>query len=47
MHWSVQAILVLIALILTVVALIKPAWPLLPVSLLLVCVALLAGYWKP
>lgn len=42
---TVQSILVLIALVLTIVALVKPAWPCLAVAVLLVCVALLAGFF--
>ena len=40
---TVWQLLLGIALILTIVGLIKPAWPLVPVALLLVIVALLAG----
>lgn len=36
-------ILVIIALILAVVGIIKPAWPLVPVSVILICAALLIG----
>lgn len=46
MNLSIQSILVVIALILTIVSMIKPAWPLLQVAVLLVCVALLAGWYK-
>ncbi len=41
MNLSVFTILIVIALILTVLSMIKPAWPLLSVAVLLVCVALL------
>ena len=41
MNLSVQAILVLIALILAIASLLKPGWPLLAVSVILLCVALL------
>lgn len=36
-------ILVIIALILSIVGIIKPTWPLIPVAVILVCVALLVG----
>jgi hypothetical protein len=36
-------ILIVIALVLSIIALIRPQWPLCAVGLLLVCVALLAG----
>jgi len=36
-------LLIGIALIFAILALIKPAWPLLPLALILVCVALLVG----
>ncbi len=36
-------ILATISLILAVVAIIKPSWPLLPVAVILICVALLIG----
>jgi hypothetical protein len=38
---SVATFLVLVALILAVVSLVKPAWPVLGVAVLLVCVSLL------
>lgn len=41
MNLTPFTILVGISLVLAVVALIKPTWPLLPVAVLLVCVALL------
>jgi len=46
MNMSVQSILIVIALLLTIVSMIKPAWPLLQVAVLLVCVALLATWYK-
>lgn len=36
-------ILIIIALILAVIGIIKPAWPLMPVSVILICAALLIG----
>lgn len=36
-------ILVICALLVSIAALIRPAWPLAPVAVLLVCVALLVG----
>lgn len=41
MSMTVFNILIVIAMILSVVAIIKPSWPLCPVAVLLVCVALL------
>lgn len=41
MNMNVTTILVLVAAGLSVVALIKPSWPLTPVAVLLVCVAIL------
>jgi hypothetical protein len=38
---SVATFLVLVALILAIVSLVKPAWPVLGVAVLLVCVSLL------
>lgn len=43
MNLTPFVILVVISLVLSVVALVKPTWPLLPVAVLLVCVALLVG----
>jgi len=43
MSVSVFTILVLVAGGLAIVSMVKPAWPLLSVSVLLVCVALIAG----
>ncbi len=40
---STFVLLIVIAMILAIVALIKPSWPLTPVGLLLVCIALLIG----
>lgn len=40
---NVYTLLIVIAMVLAIVALVKPAWPLTPVAVLLVCVALLAG----
>lgn len=40
---SVHGILVIIALVLFILAIIKPAWPLCAVGGLLLCVAMLAG----
>lgn len=40
---SAFVILVVVALGLSIVALIKPTWPLTPVAVLLVCVAMLIG----
>ena len=36
-------LLIVIALLLSVAALVKPTWPLVPVAVVLVCVALLIG----
>lgn len=47
MNWSVQSILVLIALILAIVSAIRPSWPLLQVAVILICTALLATWFKP
>lgn len=41
MNLSAFNILVVIALILSIVSMVRPTWPLLSVSVLLVCVALL------
>ncbi len=43
MTLTLHSILLVVALILSIVALIKPQWPLCAVAVLLVCVALLAG----
>jgi hypothetical protein len=43
MNLTPFSILVVIALLLSVLSMIKPTWPLLSVSVLLVCVALLIG----
>lgn len=40
---NVFTLLVVIAMVLAIAALVKPSWPLTPVAVLLVCVALLAG----
>lgn len=40
---SIFVLLVLLALLLAVVALIRPQWPVVAVGLMLVCVALLIG----
>lgn len=40
---NVHTILVVVALGLAIVSLIKPAWPLLPVAVVLICVDLLIG----
>jgi len=37
------SLLVIIALVLSVVGMVRPAWPLVPVAVLLLCVALLIG----
>jgi len=38
---SLYLVLVLVALILAIVALVKPRWPLLPVAIIFICVALI------
>lgn len=43
MNLSASSLLVLIALVLTVLSMVKPTWPLLAVAVLLVCVAILFG----
>jgi len=39
---NVETVLIIIALLLTIVSMIRPGWPLLQVAVLLICVALLA-----
>lgn len=46
MNLSIHSVLILIALILTIVSIIKPSWPLIQVAVLLVCAALLASWYK-
>jgi hypothetical protein len=40
---SVFVLLIVLALLLAVAALIRPTWPLTPVAVLLICIALLIG----
>lgn len=44
---NIHTILIGIALLLAVIAIIKPGWPLLAVSVILVCVDLLVGRGGP
>lgn len=43
MNFTPFLILIVIALILSIIALVKPAWPLIPIAVLFICVALLIG----
>lgn len=43
MQWNTFTVLILIALIMSIAGIIKPQWPLVAVSVLLVCVALLVS----
>ena len=41
MNWNAYTILIVIALGFSIGGMVKPAWPLLPIAVLLVCIALL------